>query len=119
MRYLTKSRFKLGLECSTKLYYTGKELFPNQKQVDPFLQQLANGGFQVEALARLMYENGDMIADKNRENATTETTTKLKQNNALLYEASFLHDCLHVRTDIVQKTENHLRLIEEIGRAHV
>ena len=112
MRYLTKSRFKLGLECPTKLYYTGKELFPNQKQVDPFLQQLANGGFQVEALARLMYENGDMIADKNRENATTETTTKLKQNNALLYEASFLHDGLHVRTDIVQKTENHLRLIE-------
>jgi hypothetical protein len=24
-RYLTKSRFKLAMECPTKLYYTGKE----------------------------------------------------------------------------------------------
>ena len=57
MRYLTKSKFKLGLECPTKLYYVGKKQYPNQKQSDPFLTQLANGGFQVEALARLKWEN--------------------------------------------------------------
>jgi len=25
MRYLTKSRFKLAVDCPTKLFYTGKE----------------------------------------------------------------------------------------------
>ena len=39
MKYLTKSKFKLGLECPTKLYYTDKEVFPNQKVDDPFLEQ--------------------------------------------------------------------------------
>ena len=32
-RYLTKSRFKLALECPTKLFYTGKiEIYPDAKQ---------------------------------------------------------------------------------------
>lgn len=31
-RYLTKSRFKLGLECPAKLYYTDKLDYANTKQ---------------------------------------------------------------------------------------
>jgi len=30
-RYLTKSRFKLALECETKLLYTGKPEYPDKK----------------------------------------------------------------------------------------
>jgi hypothetical protein len=37
MRVLTKSRFKLGLECPNKLYYTSKKEYANKKQEDPFL----------------------------------------------------------------------------------
>ncbi len=45
MRYLTKSRFKLGLECPIKLYYTNKEnVYANTKKDDPFLKALASGG---------------------------------------------------------------------------
>ena len=45
MRYLTKSRFKLGLECPSKLYYTNKEnVYANTKKDDPFLMALAWGG---------------------------------------------------------------------------
>lgn len=51
-RYLTKSRFKLALECPTKLFYTGKSEYANQKIDDPFLLALAKGGFQVGALAK-------------------------------------------------------------------
>ena len=47
-RYLTKSRFKLATECPTKLYYTGKKEYLNQKYEDSFLLALAEGGFQVE-----------------------------------------------------------------------
>jgi hypothetical protein len=46
-RLLTKSRFKLALECPTKLFYTGKKEYPDKKIEDPFLEALAKGGFQV------------------------------------------------------------------------
>ena len=65
MRVLSKSRYKLGLECPNKLFYTGKKEYANQKQEDPFLQALASGGFQVEELARLHYPDGKLIEDKN------------------------------------------------------
>ncbi|HCS10339.1 MAG TPA: hypothetical protein DIV40_02675, partial [Clostridiales bacterium] len=45
-RYLTKSRFKLAMECPTKLYYTGKDEYINQNIDDSFLLALAEGGFQ-------------------------------------------------------------------------
>lgn len=112
MRYLTKSRFKLGLNCPTKLYYTGKKQFPDQNANDPFLEQLANGGFQVEALARLMYEGGTMIDSWNRDEASAQTFDLLDGKDAILYEASFLNNGLHVRTDIVEKRGDYLKLIE-------
>ena len=60
-RYLTKSRFKLALECPTKLYYTRKPEYENQSDTDTFLKALADGGFQVEELARMQYPNGIAI----------------------------------------------------------
>jgi len=112
MKYLTKSKFKLGLECPTKLYYTDKEVFPNQKVDDPFLEQLANGGFQVEAMARLMYDDGVLIDARNRVLATQQTDELLRQTDAIISEASFLNGSLNVRTDIVQKRGDYLKLIE-------
>ncbi len=50
-RYLTKTRFKLATECSTKLFYTGKNEYANQNLDDSFLLALSDGGFQVGELA--------------------------------------------------------------------
>ena len=61
MRVLSKSRFKLGLECPNKLYFTNDTTFANIKSDDSFLKSLADGGFQVEELARLHYKNGIFI----------------------------------------------------------
>ena len=47
MKVLSKSRFKLGLECPNKLFFTGKEEYANQKSENPFLKALASGGFQL------------------------------------------------------------------------
>lgn len=55
MRYLTKSRFKLALECMTKLYYTKKEDYADESLDDPFLEALAEGGFQVGELAKYLF----------------------------------------------------------------
>ena len=51
-RYLTKSRFKEGLECPTKLYYSKNSEYQNNQLDDPFLESLAEGGYQVGELAK-------------------------------------------------------------------
>ena len=51
-RYLTKSRFKMALECPSKLIYSGK---PNEyldsMAENAFMASLAEGGYQVVELA--------------------------------------------------------------------
>ena len=48
--YLTKSNFKLGVECKQKLkYYKAK--YPSSLQDNDMLEFFAEGGFMVEAIA--------------------------------------------------------------------
>ena len=60
-RLLTKSRFKQAMECPNKLFYTRKKEYANRKLEDSFLEALAQGGFQVEELARMEYPEGILI----------------------------------------------------------
>ena len=54
--YLTKSRFKLALNCVTQLYYTGKkDVYADKNLDDDFLEALAKGGFQVGELAKYYF----------------------------------------------------------------
>ena len=114
MRVLSKSRFKLGLECPNKLYYTNDSTFANKKSVDTFLQSLAEGGFQVEELARLHYEDGVFIDGESfeYEKAVQLTNEALLRENVVLYEGAFLVNGYYVRCDIIEKTGNKIRLIE-------
>lgn len=114
MRVLTKSRFKLGLECPNKLLYTNNPIYANKKQEDSFLNALAEGGFQVEELARLHYPNGVFINVENYEYARAAELTReyLNQDNIIIYEAAFLVDGFFIRTDILAKKGNEIKLIE-------
>lgn len=114
MRLLTKSRFKLGLECPNKLYYTRKKEYANKKQEDPFLQALAQGGFQVEELARMHYPNGILIEgnDGDYELLWQQTQELLQQENVIIYEPAFLVNGLFIRVDIIVKKGNNIELIE-------
>ncbi len=115
MKVLSKSRFKLGLECPNKLYYTGKlSVFPNKKSTDTFLLALANGGFQVEELARMHYPGGIFIDAEPYEyqKAADLTREALQQENVIIYEAAFLVDGYYVRTDVLVKYKNKIHLIE-------
>ena len=115
MKVLSKSRFKLGLECPNKLYYTGKPtVFPNKKSSDTFLLALANGGFQVEELARMHYPGGIFIDAEPYEyqKASDLTRDALQQENVIIYEAAFLVDGYYVRTDVLVKLKNKIHLIE-------
>ena len=114
MRVLTKSRFKLGLECPNKLFYTRKDEYPNSKSIDPFLEALAQGGFQVEELARMHYPDGILIEGNDRDYKLLweQTQELLKEENIVIFEAAFLFDGLFVRTDILVKEGNKVELIE-------
>ena len=114
MKPLTKSRFKTALECPNKLFFTSKKEYANNKSEDPFLQALASGGFQVEELARLHYPNGIFINTENYEyeKAVQLTNEALQQENVVIYEAAFQFNDLFIRTDIIIKTGNAIKLIE-------
>jgi hypothetical protein len=44
---LTKSRFKLAVECPTKVFYSLDKRYVKSEDEDEFLQALADGGFQA------------------------------------------------------------------------
>jgi len=114
MKPLTKSRFKTALECPNKLFFTSKKEYANNKSDDPFMQALASGGFQVEELARLHYPNGIFINTENYEydKAVQLTKEALMHENVVIYEAAFQFNGLFIRTDIIVKTGNIIKLIE-------
>ena len=123
MKALSKSRFKLGLECPNKVYFSNnKDIFYNQKKEDPFLEALASGGFQVEEYARLQFPNGKLIdapyKDDNYSFFHEETKKLLDQDEVVIYEAGFLYDQLFVRTDILVKKGNEIKLIEVKAKSY-
>jgi len=111
-RYLTKSRFMVGLDCPTKLFYTRKEEYPDKSQEDPFLAALAEGGYQVGELARRYYEGGINIETLDYEKAEVMTIDLMRQDQVIIYEPAFRYKNLLIRIDILVKENTNLRLIE-------
>jgi hypothetical protein len=111
-RYLTKSRFKTGLECSTKLFYIRKTGYVDNKLEDPFLAALAKGGFQVGELAKCHFPGGVNIDELDHETALQKTNELLQKENVIIYEAAFLYGTLFIRADILVKKGQLLELYE-------
>ncbi|BDI07460.1 L-rhamnose isomerase [Sphaerotilus microaerophilus] len=112
-RYLTKSRFKLAVECPTKLYYTGKpERWANTQADDAFLAALADGGFQVGELAKLMFPGGIEVSATGNAAALAQTAELLRQDRVTLFEAAVAHGPFLVRVDILRKDGEAIDLIE-------
>lgn len=109
---LTKSKFKLALDRPTKLYYIDKPQYANQQAENSFLKALAEGGYQVEALARCYFPEGVFIKSSDEESALDATKRLLEKESITLFEAEILHQRYLIRTDILIKNQNHLKLIE-------
>lgn len=110
-KYLTKSKFKLALECPTKLYYQEKKEYINKKLDDDFLRALAKGGFQVGELAKCYYPGGINIHELDHETALRKTN-ELLNGDCIIYEAAFTYDSLFIRSDVILKSGKRIRLIE-------
>ena len=111
-RTLSKSDFKLAQSCVTKLYYR-ENRYPETNDDNPYLAMLAEGGYMVEQLARLMFPDGvelqygrDVAAD------WEETRRLLEQDHVTLFEATLLSGRKQARVDILVKRGNHFDLIE-------
>ena len=109
---LTKSRFKLACECPTKLFYTRKIEYANQKQEDDFLKALAEGGFQVGELAKQYFPGGHDIKTLDYDQSLSETNDFLTQDKVILYEAAIKAGNLFIRADVLVKDGNKLKLYE-------
>ena len=111
-RYLTKSRFKLALECPTKLYYTKKKEYPDNKVTDPFLRALAEGGYQVGELAKQYFPGGHDITTLDYEEAEKETYELLQKEDVIIYEPAIRFENLFIRIDVLVKKGKHFELYE-------
>jgi len=115
--FLTKSKFKLALECPTKVHYASHQEYPNTKQVDPFLQALAEGGFQVGELAKCYYPDGIYIDTKDEVLALELTDELLKRDEVVIFEAAILHENMFVRVDILEKIGDVINIIEVMSKS--
>lgn len=112
-RYLTKSRYKMAVDCPTKLFYTGKpKEYVDASIDDPFLKALARGGFQVGALAKCYFPGGIEVFETDHDSAVEETNRLLQQESVTIFEAAIRHDSLFVRVDVLKKVGNTIQVIE-------
>lgn len=111
-RYLTKSRFKLALDCPAKLFYTGKSQYPDAKKDDAFLEALAEGGYQVGALAKCYYPDGIDVNERGYDIPLQKTKELLTRDNVIIFEAAFQYKNLFIRADIIEKKGNTINLLE-------
>jgi len=113
---LSKSRFKLAVECPTKVYYSLDRRYANTRNEDEFLQALADGGYQVGELAKRMYLAEDPeaveIIVRDEDAQVRETEALLERENVTIFEGTIRHGNLLARVDVLRKRGRVIELIE-------
>ncbi|HMQ11630.1 MAG TPA: DUF2779 domain-containing protein [Oligoflexia bacterium] len=112
--YLTKSLFKLASECPRKLFYqTHPHQYENQSREDPFIEGLANGGYQVEGLARELFPNGLEIEADSITEIDLQTRKYLAENDhGVLFQAGLIAEDMAAVFDILNVYGDTIEVIE-------
>lgn len=110
--FLTKNDFIAARSCQTKLYY--KKLgYPSLLDDDLYLEFLRDGGYMVEAMAKLLFPDGRELGHLTEpERAFAKTRIELEAGCGTLFEVTVLYNNLLARVDILRRDETVLRLIE-------
>ena len=111
--HLSKSDFKIARTCATKLYFK-KLRYPSERDDDDYLLFLADGGYMIEAIAKLLHPAGIEIGFDNGPEASAQETMKALQANdsVTLFEATLIFEGCLARVDILKKIGNRFELIE-------
>jgi len=117
-RYLSKSDFKVARTCPTKLYYK-KSGYPSLDDQDEYLMLLAEGGYMVEKIGKLLFPEGREIGFQGpSEAAAQETLRALAAENVTLFEATLISGQKLARVDILIKRGNAFQLIEVKAKSY-
>ena len=109
---LSKTDFKVGIDCPTKLYYR-KMNYSSSKEDNEYLEYLAEGGYAVGKMATLYFEEGIRIDNSTGvEQAIEQTQVELQKDSCTLFEAAFKSGNKLGVIDILIKEEEHIQLIE-------
>ena len=112
VRTLSKSDFKLARTCDAKLFFR-ENGYPDNRESDPYLQLLAEGGYMVEALAKAKYVDGVALGYGGDANENcSRTLERLRQQQATLFEATLTVGRQQARVDILEKRGKVIRLLE-------
>ena len=117
-RCLTKSRFKLGMACPSKLFYTGKKDYANLQDDNSFLKALAEGGFQVGGLSQQRFGPAHEVKTLEYEAALAQTAELLSHDKIVIHEGAIQFENLFIRADILIKEGNTIRLIEVKAKSY-
>lgn len=113
-KFLTKTVFKKSLNCPTSVYYySKKEQYMNNEDGNEFMKSLAEGGYQVEYLAKDYYPQGIDMKDLDFETNVNETRRLMEEEeNVVLFEPLFIIDGFLVRVDILEKQGDTIKIFE-------
>jgi CRISPR/Cas system-associated exonuclease Cas4 (RecB family) len=111
-RYLSKSDFKIARTCPTKLYYK-EQGYPSRLTDDPYLEFLADGGYMVEKMAKLLFKDGREMGNWDEPvKAFEQTQEAILSGDVTLFEATVIHGQMQARIDILRRQGNTLEIIE-------
>jgi hypothetical protein len=111
-RTLSKSDFKLARKCGAKLFFR-ENGYPDNRDSDPYLTMLAEGGYMVEALAKARYPEGVQLEyGRSVTEDYARTLEYLKRDTVTLFEATLLVGRRQARVDVLEKRGNVIRLLE-------
>ena len=114
MKYvLSKTNYCLGLRCPLLLYKkinTPEELPPTT----PFDQFIFDQGNLVGTLATKRYPGGVMIPGKPWNKAVDRTRKAIEEGAHNIFEATFIHEEVVVRVDILERVNGDLFNIIEV-----
>jgi len=127
--YLTKTLFKTGFECPAKLRYAKDRAYGNNQDDNTFLQVLAEGGFQVGELAKLMFPQGVEVSELAHDVAVAKTKELLAQEEATIFEAALCESSVSqesgtaaapffVRVDVLRKRGDTVDIIEVKSKSY-
>jgi hypothetical protein len=107
----------MACECETKLYYTKKAEYADQSIDDPFLLELAKGGYQVGELAKYYFSDNAAaitVEEKDYEAALYETENRIERGDNYIAEAAIRYENLFIRADIfnMEKAKKQICLYE-------
>lgn len=111
-RYLSKSKLLSFLQCPRRLYLEVRQ--PELADVSSGTEAVMAVGQQVGEVARSQYPDGVLIeSQENLTEAIRQTETVLKQRPArAVFEGTFQHDGVLVRTDLLLPAAQRWQLVE-------